>query len=66
VTMDGPKTLTATWAVVPHSGPSPILDVLPWILVSVAIAVILGLILLVAWRRRRKEDEEAPPPPPSP
>ncbi|TLZ63529.1 MAG: exo-alpha-sialidase [Methanobacteriota archaeon] len=66
LTMDAPKTLTATWTIVPSGpGPSPIFDVLPLILVAVVIAVVLGLILLVAWRRRRKEDEGTPPPPPS-
>ena len=63
VRMDGPKTLTATWEVVPPQGPSvsPSLSLLPWVVLGV-IAVIAFLIFFVLWRRRRKEDESRPPP----
>jgi uncharacterized repeat protein (TIGR02543 family) len=66
VTMDAPKTLTATWAVIPPPGPPPlaVIDVLPWILVVIVVAVLGGLIFFVLWRRRGKEDEEESPPPP--
>ena len=46
-------------------GPLAVIDVLPWILVLIAVAVIAGLIFVVLWRRRRKEDEEDRPPPPT-
>ena len=67
VTMDTPKTLTATWTVVPPAGPPPsaAIDVLPWILVLIVVAVIGGLIFFVLWRRRRREDDEDRPRPPS-
>jgi uncharacterized repeat protein (TIGR02543 family) len=66
VTMDGPKTLTATWTVVPQGPPSSAaLDVLPWIVLAILVAVVGFLIFFVLQRRRRKEDEESRPPPPS-
>src|SRR3989454_1707049 len=65
VMMDGPKTLTAMWTVVPPSGPPPsaVIDVLPWILVLIVVAVIGGLPFFVLWRRRRKGEEKETPPP---
>jgi uncharacterized repeat protein (TIGR02543 family) len=65
VPMDGPKTLTATWTLVPAGPPSSALDVLPWIVIVILVAVVGFLIFFVLWRRRRKEDEGARPPPPS-
>jgi len=66
VTMDGPKTLTATWTIVPQGPPSSAaLDVLPWIVLAILVAVVGFLILFVFWRRRRKEDGESRPPPPT-
>ena len=63
VTMDRPKTLTATWEVVGTNGGPPRvgLDALPWILV-IAVLAIAGLLVIV-WRRRRRKDDEARPPP---
>ncbi len=63
VPMDGPKTLTATWTVVPAGPPSSALDVLPWIVIVILVAVVGFLIFLVLWRRRREDDEVRPPPP---
>ena len=64
--MGGPKTLTATWDVVAGGPPSsPGVDVVPWIVLAILVAVIALLILFLLWRRRRKEDEDRPPPPAS-
>jgi uncharacterized repeat protein (TIGR02543 family) len=66
VTMDGPKTLSATWTVVPQGPPSSAaLDVLPWIVLAILVAVVGFLIFFVLGRRRRKGDEVSRPPPPS-
>ena len=63
VPMDGPKTITATWTVVPAEPPSgAAVDVLPWILLAIVIGVIGVLILVVLWRRRRKRGDEPRPP----
>ncbi len=65
VTMDRPKTLTATWEVVPDTGgPTGVgLDALPWILVIAVLAI--AILLVIVWRRRRRKDDEARPPPPA-
>ncbi|HLE45442.1 MAG TPA: sialidase family protein [Thermoplasmata archaeon] len=63
VPMDRPKTLTATWEVVPPTdGPTGLApDPLPWILV-IAVLVI-AILLVIVWRRRRRKEDEVPPPP---
>ncbi|HYS72320.1 MAG TPA: hypothetical protein VEM95_07845, partial [Thermoplasmata archaeon] len=58
VTMDGPKTVRATWESAPPPAPSNAFgEFLPWIAI---LAVVLVLIVLFLWRRRRKEGDETP------
>jgi uncharacterized repeat protein (TIGR02543 family)/LPXTG-motif cell wall-anchored protein len=60
VTMDGPKTIRATWeAVPPSSSPGLFDNVFLWIAL---LAVILFLLALFVWRRRRKDETDEPPP----
>ena len=63
VTMDGPKTLTATWAEVSFLEE---FGLYLGLLIAILVAVI-GLVLFVVMRRRKKEPPvaAAPPPPPA-
>ncbi len=67
VRMDGPRSLTATWTVVPPGGggAGPAFDAWPRLLAVVIAVLVVGILLAVVWRRRRKKEDEAPPPPPA-
>lgn len=59
VLMDGPKTLTATWEVVPPAFGAGAWNLAVWIL---AIVVAFLLLILLLWRRRRRREEPPGPP----
>ncbi|HEV8594916.1 MAG TPA: hypothetical protein VGR51_05235, partial [Thermoplasmata archaeon] len=60
VTMDGPKTITATWERVTANPGSGLSSWLLWI-VLLGVAVLL-LVLFLGRRRKKEPDEPAPPP----
>jgi len=62
VTMDGPKTIRASWEAVPPSQ-GVLGSLLVWL---VLIAVLILIIVFFLWRRRRREEEPPAAPPESP
>jgi uncharacterized repeat protein (TIGR02543 family) len=67
VTMDAPKSITATWT--EKAGPSPASDLMVWIILIIVIIVVVALVLFLVMRRKKPPVEEELPPeeiPPAP
>jgi uncharacterized repeat protein (TIGR02543 family) len=67
VTMDAPKSITATWT--EKAGPSQASDLMVWIILIIVIIVVVALVLFLVMRRKKPPVEEELPPeeiPPAP
>jgi len=67
VTMDAPKSVTATWTEQIKPGPSS--DLMVWIILIIVIIVVVALVLFLVMRRKKPPVEEELPPeeiPPAP